>query len=236
MPDHLDDERIDIDRHQRAPSDVEALDRLLGIHGSDQTGRGILRRQAGGPCFTDWARVLDIGIGDEHLPRITAAHGADEFIDEAFAGCAKEGDCGLGKAIGDREVDVAAQGFIDHLEVIGRIGRLHLGDRGELVILQRNAGEILGRGFAAHRAIVGNEQGLIGKGWRGRGKPSAHQRDTKGALSPPQARGKACPCRQFQNGHEGKPLWEEAGQGSAHGVSSGLAIIPKPLSFSEMPL
>jgi hypothetical protein len=56
--------------------------------------------------------VLDIGIGDEHLPRITAAHGANEFVDEAFAGRAEEGDCGLGKAIGDREVDVAAQGSL----------------------------------------------------------------------------------------------------------------------------
>jgi hypothetical protein len=112
LPDHLDDERIDVDRHQRAPGDVEALDRLLGIHGSDQTRRGILRRQAGGPCLTDWARVLDIGIGDEHLPRITAAYGANEFVDEAFAGRAEKGDCGLGKAIGDREVDVAAQGSL----------------------------------------------------------------------------------------------------------------------------
>ncbi|MEO0865868.1 MAG: hypothetical protein AAFY39_15050, partial [Pseudomonadota bacterium] len=34
------------------------------------------------------------------------------------------------------------------------------------------------------------------------------QGEAKGALSPPKARGKACPCRQFQNGHEGKPLWD----------------------------
>ena len=88
--------------------------------------------------------MLDIGIGDEHLPGVTAAHGANELVDEAFAGRAEEGDCGLGKAIGDREVDVAAQGFVDHLEVIGGIGRLHLGDRGELVVLQGNAGQILG--------------------------------------------------------------------------------------------
>lgn len=35
LPDHLDDERIDVDRHQRAPSHFEAFDRLLSIHGSD---------------------------------------------------------------------------------------------------------------------------------------------------------------------------------------------------------
>ena len=233
MPDELHLDAADIDGSKCAPTDVIALDRLLGIHGSDKPGRCLLGREACWPLRADRLWLLDIGVGDEDLLRLCARHRAEELVDVAFSGRTEKGDGWPGKPCRDRQVDVAAQRFVHHLKVLGRIAGLDLGNRGELVVLERNPRQVFQRGVAMDGAIVGDEQVLIGKRRLCPGQKShADQRHAERALGAPESRSEPCAGRNIQHCHDVYALWSDAG----HCAASCFLIIPNPMSLRDTPL